>query len=72
MSGLLGSDAVAWTVVSLLLFAPAAVVLSLATPPDASALATALLGLNAVFAWTVGYWLVYRGGLERLRGANAE
>ncbi|WP_323674197.1 hypothetical protein [Halorubellus sp. PRR65] len=66
MPSLLDNDAVRWTVASVLLFAPAGVVLSLATPPDASALATLLLGVNAIFAWTVGYWLVYRGGLERL------
>jgi uncharacterized membrane protein len=67
---LLENDAVRWTVISVLLFAPAAAVISLAAPPDASVLATAVLGLNAIFAWTVGYWLVYRGGLDALQGAD--
>jgi len=61
------NDAVRWTVTSVLLFAPAAVVVSLFAPPDASALSTFLLGANAIFAWTAGYWLVYRGGLDALQ-----
>jgi hypothetical protein len=64
---LLENDAVRWTVTSVLLFAPAAAVISLLAPPDASALATFLLGGNAIFAWTVGYWLVYRSGLDALQ-----
>jgi uncharacterized membrane protein YphA (DoxX/SURF4 family) len=64
---LLENDAVAWTVTSVLLFAPAAVVISLLAPPDAGALSTLLLSANAVFAWGVGFWLVYRGGLDALR-----
>lgn len=67
MPSLLENDAVRWTVTSVLLFAPAAVVISLLSPSDASALPTFLLGANAVFAWTVGYWLVYRGGLDALQ-----
>jgi hypothetical protein len=67
---LLENDAVRWTASSVLLFAPAAVVITLLAPPDASALPTVLLGANAVFAWTVGYWLVYRGGLDALQGEH--
>lgn|GEM_PF-1314723 len=70
MSSLLENDAVLWAVTSLLLFAPAAVVISLLAPPDVSALSTVLLGANALFAWTVGYWLVYRGGLDALRNGS--
>lgn len=70
MPSLLENDAVRWTVTSVLLFAPAAVVVSLLSPPDANVLSTAFLGLNAVFAWTVGYWLVYRGGLDALQNAS--
>ena len=70
MPSLLENDAVQWTATSVLLFAPAAVVITLLAPPDASALSTLLLGVNAVFAWTVGYWLVYRGGLDALQGTH--
>jgi uncharacterized membrane protein YphA (DoxX/SURF4 family) len=70
VSSLLENDAVLWAVTSLLLFAPAAVVISLLAPPDVSALSTVLLGANALFAWTVGYWLVYRGGLDALRNGS--
>jgi len=67
VSALLEETALAWTLWSVLLFAPAGVVVAALSPPDANALSAFLLGANAIFAWTVGYWLVYRGGLDALR-----
>ena len=57
MPSLLENDAVRWTVTSVLLFAPAAVVVSLLAPPDASALSTFLLGR--------GYERVSEGGADQ-------
>jgi len=38
--------------------------------PETEPISINLLGANAVSAWTAGYWLVYRGGLDRLHGRS--